>query len=329
MISAAGSMNRRISQGQAIRSVFGRARVIQFMTSSGMAGRWRGRVAGGEPGQVQVAAGHLVAGDRPVGDRPVYLAVSQRVAVRGGDPRVEHRVTGPHGDDHGVTARGGGFADKVGEDAVLRADRAAIGDPGQIPVPPLGRDGDGAQADNHGDSPGEAMTEVPAGVPGGRAGVREVRPRRRPQPHSVRSYPALTAPATTSGAPSAICCTTPAISGPMGRTVYREALVTAAAAVRSLGVTTVMTSAWRVGTSICDRVVRASSSSAANGNVGAKATAASSRLLGRWVPTMVATRPNRRASSGARPTETACTTETAKNSQPSAATETWYRSAEE
>ncbi len=112
-----------------------------------------------------------------------------------------------------------------------------------------------------------------------------------------------------------------------GRTVYRAALVTAAAAVRSCGVTTIMTSAWRVGTSICDSVVRASSSSAATPNPGAKATAASSTLLGRCVPTMVATRPNRRASSGARPTEIACTTETAKNSQPSATTDAWYRPA--
>ena len=43
----------------------------------------------------------------------------------------------------------------------------------------------------------------------------------------------------------------------------------------------------------------------AAGNVGANATAASSTLLGRWVPTMVATSPNRRASSGAAATETA------------------------
>ena len=97
--------------------------------------------------------------------------------------------------------------------------------------------------------------------------------------------------------------------------------MTAAAAVRSGGVTTVITSACRVGTSICDSVVRASSSTAAAGKVGANATAASSTLLGRWVPTIVAIRPNRRASSGASATETACTTDTAKNSQPSAATD--------
>src|SRR2546423_1397306 len=82
---------------------------------------------------------------------------------------------------------------------------------------------------------------VPGGcepVPGERESSREVRPRRRAQPHSARSYPALTAPATTSGAPRASCWTSPATSGPAGRTVYRAALVTAAAAVRSGGVTT-------------------------------------------------------------------------------------------
>jgi hypothetical protein len=99
--------------------------------------------------------------------------------------------------------------------------------------------------------------------------------------------------------------------------------VTAAAAVRSCDVTTVITNACRVGTSICDSVVRASSSAAATGKVGANATEASSTLLGRWVPTMVATSPNRRASRGAISTDSACTTDTAKNSQPSAEIETW------
>src|SRR5258707_15626342 len=80
-----------------------------------------------------------------------------------------------------------------------------------------------------------------------------------------------------------------------------------------------MTSACLVGTSICDNVVRASSNAAAAGNVGANATAASSRLLGRGVPPIVATRPNRRAGRGATATETACTTDTAQNTQPGAA----------
>ena len=99
-------------------------------------------------------------------------------------------------------------------------------------------------------------------------------------------------------------------------------MVTAAAGVRSAGVTTAITSACRVGTSICDSVVRASSSTAATGNDGANATAASSTLLGRCVPTIVATSPNRRANLGASITETACTTDTVKNSQPSTATDT-------
>src|SRR5829696_7658102 len=134
-------------------------------------------------------------------------------------------------------------------------------------------------------------------------------------------------PATSSGAPSAICWTAPASTGPSGRTAYRAALVTAAAPVRSPGVTTVMTSACLVGTSIWDRVVRASSSTAATAKFGANAMAASSTLLGRWVPTIVATSPNRRASNGASDTDTASTTETVKNSQPSAATLTPNREA--
>ena len=58
-------MNRRISQGQAIRSVLGRARVTHFMVF--LLG-WKGVGLGGESGQVEVAAGDLVAGDRPVVD---------------------------------------------------------------------------------------------------------------------------------------------------------------------------------------------------------------------------------------------------------------------
>src|SRR5215472_12560687 len=125
-------MNLAISQGQAIRSVLGRARVIHFMTAPpalALAGGW---VAGGEAGQVEVAAGHLVAGDRPVGDGLVNLAGGERVAVRGGDPRVEDLMAWPDRDYHGLAAGGGGFADELGHDAVLLADRAAIGDPGQV-----------------------------------------------------------------------------------------------------------------------------------------------------------------------------------------------------
>ena len=52
-LSAAESMNRRISQGQAIRSVFGRARVIHFMTPPQA---WS---AGGGDGSCMVSAGRL------------------------------------------------------------------------------------------------------------------------------------------------------------------------------------------------------------------------------------------------------------------------------
>jgi hypothetical protein len=48
----------------------------------------------------------------------------ERVAVRGGDPRVEHLVAGPDGDDDDVAAVGG-FADQLGVEAVLLADFAA------------------------------------------------------------------------------------------------------------------------------------------------------------------------------------------------------------
>src|SRR6266704_2007718 len=138
-ISASGSMNFAISQGQAMRSVLGRARVIHFMTAP-VRVRWlRGWVVGGQAGQVEVAAGHLVAGDRPVADGLVDLARGERVAVWGGDPRVEDVVAGPHGDHHRFAGAVGGFADEFGEDAVLLADLAAGGDPGQVAVAPFGR----------------------------------------------------------------------------------------------------------------------------------------------------------------------------------------------
>src|SRR5258707_2438207 len=61
-----------------------------------------------------------------------------------------------------------------------------------------------------------AATPPPAGGP---ALPVDVRGSRRAQRHSATSYPALTAPAMTSGAPSATCCTAPATRGPSGRTV--------------------------------------------------------------------------------------------------------------
>src|SRR5438094_838516 len=103
-------------------------------------GRWRGWVVDCEAGNVEIAAGHLVTGDRPVADGLVHLAGGKRVAVRGGDPGVENLVAGPDSDDDGVAAWGGGFADELGEDAVMLADGATGVDPGQVAVVPFGRD---------------------------------------------------------------------------------------------------------------------------------------------------------------------------------------------
>ena len=72
--------------------------------------------------------------------------------------------------------------------------------------------------------------------------------------------------------------------------------VYAAAAVRSLGSTTATTYAWRVGTSICESSERASRSAIATPGSGRTAIAASSTFEGRWVKTIVRSRPIRPAS---------------------------------
>src|SRR6266852_4326731 len=73
----------------------------------------------------------------------------------------------------------------------------------------------------------------------------------------------------------------------------RGTVVTLAAAARSAGGTTAMTYELRVGTSICERALRASSSTIANGRFGMNGTSSSSTLDGRWVKTIVFTRPKR------------------------------------
>jgi hypothetical protein len=107
-----------------------------------------GEVGAGQARQIEVATGHLVAGDREVGDGLVDFAGGQCVAVRGGDPGVEDLVAGPDGDHDGVAAVGW-FAHQLGEDAVLLPDLTPVGDPGQVALAPLGRHVDGAQADDH------------------------------------------------------------------------------------------------------------------------------------------------------------------------------------
>src|SRR6266436_400367 len=67
--------------------------------------------------------------------------------------------------------------------------------------------------------------------------------------------------------------------------------VTPAAADRSSGSTTDMTYDWRVGTSIWLRLNRRRSTVIARGRFGISGTRISSRFDGRWVKTIVSTRP--------------------------------------
>src|SRR5437868_13038567 len=75
----------------------------------------------------------------------------------------------------------------------------------------------------------------------------------------------------------------------------RGTAVMLAAAGRSSGVTTAITYDVRVGTSICDSALRTSSSVITRVRLGRKGMAIRQRLAGRWVNTMVLTRPKRRA----------------------------------
>src|SRR6267154_1272539 len=87
----------------------------------------------------------------------------------------------------------------------------------------------------------------------------------------------------------------PAIVGLTAAARLLGTAVTPAALARSAGVTTAMTYDVRVGTSICDSRLRRSRRTTASRSVGTKGTARRQRLDGRWVNTMVFTRPNRRA----------------------------------
>src|SRR6266498_1969950 len=125
------------------------------------------------------------------------------------------------------------------------------------------------------------------------------------------------APATTNGQARPTGPSSPASAGPTGRVTYRAVLVAAAAAVRSADGTRAITYAWRVGTSICARQMRARGSPPATCRLRASGTAASSRLDGRWVNTIVRSSPTLAAIGGAARNETACNTPTAANTKPS------------
>ncbi len=94
--------------------------------------------------------------------------------------------------------------------------------------------------------------------------------------------------------------------------------------MRSLGSTTAITYACRVGTSICESAKRESSSTIAEARLGAKATAASSRFEGRWVKTIVRRRPILPAKRTASWNESACRIPIEKKTSASACGEASY-----
>ena len=87
----------------------------------------------------------------------------------------------------------------------------------------------------------------------------------------------------------------PTVPATIAAPVVRAIPVTPAAAERSSGSTTAITYDWRVGTSIWLRLKRSSSTPIASGRFGISGTRISSRFDGRWVKTIVLTRPIRAA----------------------------------
>src|SRR5437867_2333743 len=88
---------------------------------------------------------------------------------------------------------------------------------------------------------------------------------------------------------------TPAIAGEMALVVVRATLVIPAVAVRSSGSTTAIVYDCRVGTSICEMLIRARKNATASRDVGASGTSISSRFDGRCENTIVFSRPKRSA----------------------------------
>ena len=152
----------------------------------------------GEAGHVEVAAGDLVAGDRPVVDGAVDVRGREGVAFGCRDPGVEHLVVGQIVTTTVSPSPPRLVQDELGEDAVgLRALRAPRRSRPDTASRSSGWYGDGAQAHDH-------------------AGLLGQRDRAKPAPqHQVVG--ALDRPAMTNGAPIAIDCAAPASSGPMGR----------------------------------------------------------------------------------------------------------------
>src|SRR5256885_16329238 len=85
------------------------------------------------------------------------------------------------------------------------------------------------------------------------------------------------------------------IDGEIAAPVVRAIPVTPAAADRSSGSTTAITYDWRVGTSIWLRLNRRSRTVIARARFGINGTRIRKTFEGRWVKTIVLTRPNRAA----------------------------------
>jgi hypothetical protein len=101
----------------------------------------------------------------------------------------------------------------------------------------------------------------------------------------------------------------------------RGTAVKLAAAGRSAGVTTAITKAERVGTSICDSALRRNSSANASGSVGENAAPIRHRLAGMCVNTMVLSRPMRSATLGASHCEAVVSKPAQKKKAPACAAE--------
>src|SRR5690349_4561884 len=103
-------------------------------------------------------------------------------------------------------------------------------------------------------------------------------------------------PAITSGHPKEdMLSRYPARNGPAADARLRGTVVMLAAAARSSGGTIAITYELRVGTSICERGLLASSKATAQLNEGMKGIRIKSRFAGRCVNTMVFTKPKRSA----------------------------------
>src|SRR5262249_34568081 len=114
----------------------------------------------------------------------------------------------------------------------------------------------------------------------------------------------------------------PVTTGAQALARVRATAVTPAAAERSSGSTTAMVYDWRVGTSICDRLNRSNNTVIARGRFGMSGTSMRKTFEGRWVKTMVLSRPKRVAHRAAAKAERPAKSEAPKKMLPSMARST-------